>query len=146
VYVVRHRSTERTMAGRVALGAHGAYVRESVGRDSTEAETQHLRETPEQRFDRLMRILDGDGEFYCYEEALDLEDTYLRLMVGSLVCVDCELEVPSPIRLLAQPEEVGQTLDLTDVIRHQGVTRHPMGRQNLVSMTGFQRTSACKSR
>lgn len=115
--VVRRQSSERTKGGHLGVGAYGVDAQASVGRDRVEAEIQRIRETPEQRFDRLMQILDSDPDRYSYEEALDLTDTFPRLAVGSIVSVDCEIEVPAPVRLLAQPEEVAQMLDLMDVMR-----------------------------
>lgn len=139
--VVRRQSSERTKGGHLGVGAYGVDAQASVGRDRVEAETQRLRETPEQRFDRLMQILDSEPDHYSYEEALDLADTFPCLAVGSFVSVDCEIEVPAPVRLLAQPEEVGQLLDLMDVMRSVA----PVLGEDAEGLPSGQQTAAIRS-
>lgn len=105
----------RSGKGTASLAGVGA----SIGRDreaSEEAE-RVVRETPEQRFDRLMLALAEDPDRYDYEEVMSLADSFHRCKIGAMVSVQCDVEIPEMIRLLAQPDQVGQMLDLMDAMR-----------------------------
>lgn len=84
--------------------------------ENTQDDESVVRDTPEHRFDRLMRAVEADPEIWNYEEVLDFAEAFGRLPTGTLISVDCEIEVPPTIALLSQPDELNQLLDLMENI------------------------------
>lgn len=113
------RWTGWTCSGRTP----GTNARASAERESIQESEKVVRETPEHRFDRLVRVLESAPEYYGYEEVLDLADAFDRLPVGFMISVDCELEVPSAVRMFAQPEQLDTMIGAMDAIKSLGPLR-----------------------
>jgi len=114
---VRHERTTGALGGGVSVAAGPVELGAKKDRENFAETTRNIQETPEQRFDRLMRLLEDDPDAYLYEAILDMSDAFPRLTVGSFVTVDCELEIPPGVRLFCQPEEMDKLLNLADTMR-----------------------------
>lgn len=112
------RRTDRgSKGGKANIGAPGLGAGVSKDRESTQEDERTVRETPEQRFDRLMNALAEDPDRYTFEDVLDLDDAFERCVVGSMISVTSDIEIPAVIRIFAQPEQLGDMLDLMEAIR-----------------------------
>jgi hypothetical protein len=83
-------------------------------REHSSEDESIVRDTPELRFDRLMRAVESDPDQWSYDRVLDLEGMFECLATGTLVSIDCEVEVPQLSLLLAQPEQVNELLDVLE--------------------------------
>jgi hypothetical protein len=111
------RAEKGSKGGKANIGTSGLGAGISRDRESTEEDERTIRETPEQRFDRLMSALAEDPDRYTFEDILDLGDAFEHCVVGSMVSVTRDIEIPQIIRIFAQPEQLGQMLDLMEVMR-----------------------------
>lgn len=75
-----------------------------------------LRDSPEMRFDRLIRKLESDPDTYDYEEILDPTESFPRLSAGTMLLAEGYVSVPAPIQYLSQPEMFRPMLDMFDQI------------------------------
>lgn len=112
-----HRSSKGSKAGKLNAGTSALGVGGSLGGESSNEDERTVRETSEQRFDRLLQALEVAPDHFGYEEVLDLGDAFERSVVGSMVSVTCDIEIPPAVRLLAQPEQMGEMLDFMDTMR-----------------------------
>lgn len=115
--LTRRSSTRGGRGGEAGLAFKGAGAKVTGEREHAQEEEQRVRDTPEQRFDRLLTAVERDPDEYSYEEVLDLQDAFQRLSVGTLITVDCEIEVPDMVRLLSQPEQLSQMVDMMETLR-----------------------------
>ncbi|MGH8909763.1 MAG: DUF6414 family protein [Egibacteraceae bacterium] len=100
----------RTRIGAISAGISGE-------REDSQEDERRIRETPEQRFDRLMGALEATPDEYGYEQVLDIADAFERLPVGLTIAVDCEIEVPPTVQLFAQPDQLEAMLGLMSAIK-----------------------------
>lgn len=114
----RRRETIRGTGGANArLGTSNLGAGISRERESSDEHERTIHETPEQRFDRLVTALAADPDRFGYEDVVDLGDAFNRCGIGTMVSVDCDIEVPQAVRLFAQPEQLDDMLGMLDVIR-----------------------------
>ncbi|MDQ6949799.1 MAG: hypothetical protein M3256_27010 [Actinomycetota bacterium] len=113
----RRRSQHGGRGGEAGLGFGPASAKLSGQREHTEEDERVVRETPEQRFDRMLKAVEAKPDEYDYEEVLDLADAFDRLGIGTLITVECDVEIPSVVRVLSQPEQLGQFLDMIETLR-----------------------------
>ena len=113
----RRRSNKGSKGGKLNAGTSALGVGGTLGGESSNEDERIVRETSEQRFDRLIRALEAAPEEFGYEDVLDLGDAFERSVVGSMVSVTCEIEIPTAVRLLAQPEQMGEMLGLMETMR-----------------------------
>lgn len=106
--------------GDLRIGAGGLGAAAGGSRAAEEEEERTVRDTPEQRFDRLIETLEADPEEYSYEEVLDLADAFDRLPVGYFITIDCELYVPADVLLFSQPEQFDELAGMLEAIRPLG--------------------------
>lgn len=111
------RSNKGSKGGKLNAGTSALGVGGTLGGESSNEDERIVRETSEQRFDRLIRALEAAPEEFGYEDVLDLGDAFERSVVGSMVSVTCEIEIPTAVRLLAQPEQMGEMLGLMETMR-----------------------------
>jgi hypothetical protein len=62
-----------------------------------------------------MKAVEADPDQWSYDRVLDLEGMFDRLATGTLVSIDCEVEVPQLSLLLAQPDQMNEFLDMLEV-------------------------------
>jgi len=103
-----------TSSGRANLGTSAVGAGVGGARERTDDDERVVREVPEQRFDRLMAALEADPDRYAFEEVLELKESFERLKVGTMVTVECDLEIPPTIRIFSQPEQLEQMLGLME--------------------------------
>ncbi|PZS24037.1 MAG: hypothetical protein DLM54_00265 [Acidimicrobiales bacterium] len=115
--VTRRSTRHGGRGGEAGLGFKSTSAKVSGQRDHTEEDERLVRDTPEQRFDRLIKAVEAKPDEYDYEEVLDLADAFERLIVGTLITVACDVEVPGVVRVLSQPEELGKFLDTMETMR-----------------------------
>ena len=109
------RRSGRRARANLGYGPAGAGVAREREQVSEEAFT--VAETAEQRFDRLMRLLSADPAAYAFQEEVDLLGEFETLRTGMMVSIDCELEIPDTVRVLAQPERMTEFVDALDALR-----------------------------
>lgn len=115
---VTHRNTSRGgRGGEAGLGFKGATAKVTGQREQGQEEERRVRDTPEQRFDRLLQTIEQSPDEYSYEEVLDLADAFDRVVVGTMITVDCEVEVPEMVRLLSQPEQLNEMAEMMEALR-----------------------------
>ena len=105
-----------TKGGGAGADAKVASVRLSTQRENSEESERVVRETPEIRFDRLMKAVSANPEDWDFEEVLNLTDVFDQLAIWTLIQLDCDIEIPPAVRLLAQPDELNKALDLMEII------------------------------
>lgn len=115
--VTRRNTSRGGRGGEAGVGFKGATAKYTGEREHAEEEERRVRDTPEQRFDRLLTAIEQDPDEYGYEEVLDLTDAFSRISVGTVITVDCDIEVPQMVRLLRQPEQLDQMVDMMDKLR-----------------------------
>ncbi|MEV0396867.1 DUF6414 family protein [Polymorphospora rubra] len=100
------------------LGGKAAIIEAKLSgqQEHSEEDELVLRDTVEHRFERLINALEQSPERWLYEEVLDLQDAFARLTTGTFVSIDCEVEVPTMIRMLAEPEQLNGLLNMMDSI------------------------------
>jgi hypothetical protein len=113
----RRRLDKGVKAGKASVGLSGVSAGISRDRESSEEDERTVRETPEQRFDRLMAALAEDPDRYTFEDVLDLQDAFERCVVGSMISVACDIEIPQVVRIFAQPEQLNDMLNLIETMR-----------------------------
>lgn len=110
------RTGERgTRGGDAGLSFSPVSGKISGQRERSEEDERVVRDTPELRFDRLMSALEAEPERWNYERVLESYGLFERSVVGTLISVDCEVEVPQMSLLLAQPEQLGEMLDMIEI-------------------------------
>lgn len=114
----RHRREHQQGRSGSAGARAGPFTGEfSRGNGASMEDERVVRETPESRIDRLLSALEEDPETWRYEHVLDLEDAFDRLPVGYMMRIDCELEIPPSVQLLAEPERANDMFDMIEAMR-----------------------------
>lgn len=102
---IRRRGQKGAKGGEGGLSAGPVSARATGQREHSQDDESVVRDTPEHRFDRLMKAVQAEPDTWNYEEVLDVAEVFEQLSTGTLISVDCELEVPPAIALLSQPRE-----------------------------------------
>jgi hypothetical protein len=110
----RRRGERGVKGGEGGISASFVSAKATGQRELSEDDERIVRDTPEHRFDRLMRALDADPERWDYEDVMDLAEAFDRLATGTLITVECEIEVPPAIALLSQPDEINSMIDMVE--------------------------------
>lgn len=113
---IKRRGRRGTRGGEAGVEAKVVSGKFAGQRELSEEDESVVRDTPEHRFERLMSALEADPDTYSYEEVLDLADAFDRLSTGTFITVDCEVEVPPTVAVLAQPEKLNEFLDLAEML------------------------------
>ncbi|MGX1031248.1 DUF6414 family protein [Streptomyces sp. SAI-097] len=106
--------------------------------ESTSEEERVVRETASQRFIRLVTALDVASAQWRYRDIEDLGEEFESVNVADIVQVQCEVEIPPFIRMLSQPDQLDDMVNMIEAFRAMA----PMLGQDLEGLPGKKETKA----
>lgn len=119
-------------------GVESATLGELAGGDSTSEEERVVRETASQRFIRLVTALDAASTRWHYRDVTDLGEEFGEINVADLVQVQCEVEIPPFVRMLSQPDQLDDMVNMLEAFRAMA----PMLGENIEGLPGKKETKA----
>lgn len=106
--------------------------------DSTSEEERIVRETASQRFIRLVSALDAASTRWRYRDISALDEEFSTINVADLVQVQCEVEIPPFIRMLSQPDQLDDMVNMLETFR----TMAPMLGEKVEGLPGKKEARA----
>lgn len=109
-------TTRVTSTGEGTVGFDAKVAKASAGKGRESEAAQRRADTPEARFDRLLRAAADDAESLGWIEALQPEVDLSGAFIGAMVSWECDLFVPEIVQTLARSGEFLDALGMMEKV------------------------------
>jgi len=114
---IRDSLQTKKVTGRSSEGGLDAKVlKAGLGRSHADEELLTLSDSPQARFERLLKLAKADPETAAWVEVLNPETDLADAGTGAMIDVECEIYVPDIIKALSSSGGITQALDALEAL------------------------------